>query len=304
MSWWRKVKVGWGELTVVGSYGKNGYRLRSPDFLALPEDLSGQRHLVTGASSGIGLAAARSLATRGATVLMVGRDARKLEAAAKEVPGAETYRCDLSDLDAVSRFADELGDRPLDSLVHNAGFIVNERRLTPQGHESAFATHVLAPFLLTRRLEGQLGRVVWVSSGGMYTQKLDLTTAQALDGKYDGVKAYAQHKRAQVLLNELFQHRFETQHLKASSYAMHPGWVDTPGVEVGIPGFYRRMRKHLRTIDEGADTIVWLCAAEPAPRPGLFYLDRVPRKTEVLPWTRHKDKDREALWRLCEELTA
>jgi len=85
---------------------------------------------------------------------------------------------------------------------------------------------------------------------------------------------------------------------------MHPGWVDTPGVEVGIPTFYRRMRKHLRSVDEGADTIVWLCTSHPAPEPGRFYLDRIPRKSEVLPQTRHKDTDREALWRLCEALTA
>lgn len=308
MGWWRRVKIGVAELTVVGSYGRGGYRLRSPDFETLPADLRGERHAITGASSGIGLAAAKALAERGATVILIGRDPNKLEAAAREVPGAEMLRSDLSDLDEARSLADHLAARPLTSLVHNAGFIVKERKLTTQGHESAFATHVLSPFLLTRRLEGHLansnGRVVWVSSGGMYTQRLDLDKARALEGPYDGVKAYAQHKRAQVILSESFQRRFEVEGLAVTSTAMHPGWVDTPGVVSGIPKFHEKMQRRLRTPDEGADTIVWLCAQKPAPEPGRFYLDRVARKTEVLPWTRHKNAEREALWRLCEELTA
>lgn len=308
MGWWRRVRIGVAELTVVGSYGRGGYRLRSPDFEALPADLSGERHAITGASSGIGLAAAKALAERGATVILIGRDPNKLEAAAREVPGAEVVRSDLSDLDEARALAEVLATRPLTSLVHNAGFIVKDRKLTAQGHESAFATHVLAPFLLTRRLEGHLvksaGRVVWVSSGGMYTQRLDLERARALEGPYDGVRAYAQHKRAQVILSESFQRRFEVEGMAVTSTAMHPGWVDTPGVVSGIPKFHEKMQKRLRTPDEGADTIVWLCAQKPAPEAGRFYLDRVARKTEVLPWTRHKATEREALWRLCEELTA
>lgn len=304
------------ELSVVGSYGRRGYRLREPDFgpADLEVDLSGQRHLVTGASSGIGLAAAKRLSGLGATVVLVGRDVAKLEAAAREVPGAELEVCDLSDLAQVERLAARCeASGGVDVLIHNAGFIVDERRLTPQGHESAFATHVLAPFVLTHRLSavmaararrrGSEGRVIWVSSGGMYTQKLSLERAQALTGRYDGVRAYAQHKRAQVLLSESFDRHFAAASLALSSNAMHPGWVDTPGVERGIPGFHRRMRKVLRSPEQGADTIVWLAASPKVGGRGLFYLDRRPRRTELFPWTRHGEADREALWRLCCELT-
>lgn len=296
------------ELSIVGSYGRGGHRLRAPDFdpADLAVDLTGQVYVITGATSGIGLSAAKALATLGATTVLVGRSADKLARAVAEVPGSVAERCDLSDLADVEALCRRLTTRwpRLHGLVHNAGFIVPERRLTRDGHESAFATHVLAPFLMTHRLAPALahgGRVVWVSSGGMYTQKLDLDRARALTGPYDGVRAYAQHKRAQVLLSELFARALGPG---LTSNAMHPGWVDTPGVEQGIPKFHRRMRRHLRTPEQGADTIVWLLAAPRlAQTSGRFFLDRVARRTELFPWTRHREADREALWALCCTLT-
>ena len=296
------------ELSIVGSYGRGGYRLRSPDFdpADLDVDLGGPVHVITGATSGIGLAAARMLGERGATTVLVGRDAAKLARAVAEVPGGVPERCDMSDLAAVEDLCRRLAARHprLHSLVHNAGFIVAERVLTAQGHESAFATHVLAPFLMSHRLASNLapgGRLVWVSSGGMSTQKLDLDRAQALIGDYDGVRAYAQHKRAQVLLSELFARALGPA---VTSNAMHPGWVDTPGVERGIPAFHRRMRRFLRTPEQGADTIAWLCAAPRlAGTSGRFYLDRKARRTQIVPGTRHGEADREALWARCCELT-
>lgn len=304
-----RLLIPFAELSVIGSYGRGGYRLRSPDFdpADLAVDLTGEVHVVTGATSGIGLAAARALAGLGATVVLVGRDPGRLGRAVAEVgPRARAEVCDLSDLAAVealcARLAAELPR--IDALVHNAGLIAHERALTAQGHEAAFATHVLAPYLMSRRLAPRLapgGRLVWVSSGGMYTQRLDLTKAQALDGPYDGVRAYAQHKRAQVLLSERFAAELGPG---VTSNAMHPGWVDTPGVERGIPTFYRRMRRFLRTPEQGADTIVWLAAAPRlASTTGLFFLDRVARRTEVVPGTRHGEADRQALWDLCRKLT-
>ncbi|MFZ9889894.1 MAG: SDR family NAD(P)-dependent oxidoreductase, partial [Myxococcota bacterium] len=189
------------ELSVVGSFSRYGYRLRQRGFSPhdLDMDLARGVYVVTGATSGIGLATAQRLLDLRATVVIVGRSAKRLTEASLHLGGrALVEQADLSDLEQVNALADRLLRQfdSLQGLVHNAGLLVDERVITPQGHEQAFATHVLAPYLLTQRLLPHLaasphGRVVFVSSGGMYTQRLDLERCQALHGAYDGVVAYA-----------------------------------------------------------------------------------------------------------------
>ncbi len=293
------------ELSVIGSYGRGGYALNAPFFKDDLPNLTGSTFLITGAGSGLGLATANLLDARGASLVLVGRSVDKLQAAAANLAHAECLSCDLADLDSVRALAQSLGDRPLAGLVHNAGLIAHSRELTREGHERTFATHVLGPFLLSHLLAENLrqanGRIVWVSSGGMYTQKFDLERAQGLSGRWDGVVAYAQHKRAQVMLSEGFARAFGPAII---SNAMHPGWVDTPGVASGLPRFYRWMRPLLRTPERGADTIAWLCAA-PLERTTTshFYLDRRPRRTSLMPGTRPTEADLQALWELCRNMT-
>jgi len=93
--------------------------------------------------------------------------------------------------------------------VHNAGVLPGERVETDDGLELTFATNVVGPFLLTRLLRSNLekspdGRVIWVSSGGMYTRRLNLEDPNWTERGYDGVIAYAETKRAQVVLSELW----------------------------------------------------------------------------------------------------
>lgn len=224
---------------------------------------------------------------------------------------------DVSDLASVARFARGFAADTIDVLVHNAGVLPAARTLTADDLELTFATHVAGPHLLTRLLTPRLRasddpRMVWVSSGGMYTQRLSLADLAWERRAYDGVRAYAQTKRMQVVLaaqwaRELGASAGATTEGAASVHvsSMHPGWADTPGVETSLPRFHARLRARLRTPAEGADTIVWLAARRPAPSPsGTFWFDRRARWTHYLPWTHSRAATRAALWSLVDRLTA
>jgi len=192
-------------------------------------------------------------------------------------------------------------------LIHNAGVLPGERAETRDGLELTFATHVAGPHLLTQLLRPALeqsedARLIWVSSGGMYTRKLDLRDPQWRKRRYDGVLAYAETKRMQVALAERWARKLRGT--RVCSVSMHPGWADTPAVATSLPRFRRVTEAILRSPAQGADTVVWLAAA---PRkklePGGFYFDRAKRTPHLLPWTRAGDGQATALWRLLEKLT-
>jgi len=136
----------------------------------------------------------------------------------------------------------------------------------------------------------------------MYTQRINLASLQGQVARHDGVVAYAQHKRAQVILNRFWADRLRD--LPVESYAMHPGWARTPGVAMSLPRFERLMRPILREPAEGADTVVWLVASpEPVGLSGRFFLDRRPRPEYVLPLTRETPDEARAVWDLCARLS-
>ena len=179
---------------------------------------------------------------------------------------------------------------------------------SPQGIEQTAASQVVGPFLLTTLLLHALvaarpGRVLWVASGGMYSQPLAVDRLEMTPDDYDGTVAYARAKRAQVTLAELWAARLDLQEVVV--HAMHPGWADTPGVRRSLPTFRRVLGPLLRSPEEGADTLVWLGASDGAPlaSTGGFWLDRRRRPTHKLPSTRRADteSERAALWRWCEE---
>jgi NAD(P)-dependent dehydrogenase (short-subunit alcohol dehydrogenase family) len=196
----------------------------------------------------------------------------------------------------------------LDVLINNAGVLTQERELSADGIELTLATNVIGPFLLTQLLNGVLersapSRIVNVSSGGMYTQKLRVDDLQSEQGHFDGPTAYARTKRAEVVLTEMWAERLAGTGV--SVHGMHPGWANTAGVQSSLPRFYRVTRPLLRSSDEGADTIVWLGAApEPADSSGGFWHDRRRRPTHLLPGTRETEEERRALWAQCEALSS
>lgn len=302
--------------SVLPGYSKIGYRIRqrgwSPSAL---RRLDGKVVLVTGATSGLGLAAAHRLAGLGATVWLAARDRERGERARVQIvehsgnPDVHVGHCDLSDLRSIRRFADHfVAHAPhLDVLVNNAGAMTQQRELSPHGIELTLATNVIGPFLLTNLLMPLIvrtapARIVNVSSGGMYAQRIKTHDLQSARGRFDGATVYARTKRAQVILTELWAQQLAGTGIAV--HAMHPGWVDTAGLRSSLPRFRKWTRPLLRTAAEGADTLVWLCAAdEPGVSSGGFWHDRRRRPTHLLPWTKETAEERKCLWALCAALS-
>jgi NAD(P)-dependent dehydrogenase (short-subunit alcohol dehydrogenase family) len=309
------------EVTVVGSFSSIGSSVRrrfdhwtEPG----PGTFDNQRVAITGATSGLGLAAASAFASLGADVIALGRTpehaehARTVIEAARDEAGAQgevhVVLADLASLEAVVDAAAQVRDLAprLDVLVSNAGALVHERRDTDDGLEFTLQTHVVAPFRLVAELlptlaspsgrAGRGGRVITVTSGGMYTQSLNLSDLADPPEPFDGVRAYARAKRAQVALTGEWAWRVGRP--GGITFAvMHPGWVDTPGLSEGLPGFSKVMAPVLRTTGDGADTMVWLAwADEPLDHNGALWHDRRPRWADKVPWTTVDQAQAQTLW--------
>ncbi len=301
--------------TLLGSFDRLGYRLHALAFAPedLEVDLTGRVCLVTGANSGIGKETARALALRGAEVWLLCRSLERGGAAAEEIRREAGHdrihlaRLDVSELGSVRDFVGRFAGEKVDVLVNNAGVLPDERQETSDGIELTFATNVLGPWLLTHLLRTRLAkaapaRVVNVSSGGMYATRIRPDDAQWQRRPFDGVSAYAETKRAEVILSRLWGEELRGEGVVV--HAMHPGWADTPAVRTSLPRFHRVTRAILRTPSEGADTVVWLaCAAAAARSTGQLWFDRRPQSPHWLPWTRETRAEREALWELCRELS-
>lgn len=281
-------------------FSKLGYKRGRRRFNPISACQRGRRIVLTGASSGLGLAAARDLAARGADLVLVARNERKAREVVEELrteSGNENIRYEIADL-SLTRDVDALAERllgegrPIDVLINNAGALFNEWGETDEGVEQSFALLLLSPWRLTRALlpllrEAQ-GRVVNVTSGGMYSQRLNVDRLEARPEGYEGASAYARCKRALMVVTEEWAGEWADDGVVVN--AMHPGWADTPGVESSLPGFHRLTKRILRTPEEGADTIVWLAAATEAGEvSGKLFLDREPRTTHLLARTREKD---------------
>ena len=275
--------------------------------------MAGRTVLVTGASSGIGRAAAIALAGAGAHVLMVCRDARRGRSAREEAverSGNEAVEVLLADVSVQADLRTLAGElrgrgRPLHVLVNNAGIIEPRRRLGADGIELTWATNVLAYHLLTGLLmdlllEGAPARIVNVASemaGG-----LDLEDVQFERRPYSGSAAYSQSKQADRMLTWALARRLEGGGVTAN--ALHPGAVDTSllAKASGLQGAAARSwsRSVGRTPEEGADTVVWLASSpEVDSVNGRFWSSR----REIRCRFRNTEQE-ERLRTLCDAMTA
>jgi NAD(P)-dependent dehydrogenase (short-subunit alcohol dehydrogenase family) len=228
--------------------------------------------LVTGTTSGIGREIVKGLLAAGYSVIAHGRSADKLEKELAAWTPRERVSTVVAALDSkaeVARMADEVAARApkLDLIVHDAAVIPKARVETADGLDACFATNVLAPFMLTRRLEPQLraaapSRVLFFF-GGNYP-KLDVgdLATRKKSQKYDGFKIYSESKNACALLAQAMARRLSGSGV--SVFAVIPGLVDTEGLrKLGFP-FSILAPLIFRTPAEGARTPLWV-----AEEPGL-----------------------------------
>lgn len=294
----------------IAGFTNLGYHLHSRGFEPIDTDLSGQTVVITGGTGGLGRASAERIAALGARTVVIGRTPEKLAAVEDEIDGhVATYEADLSLMTEVRGLASRLleEEERIDVLINNVGVLVPERQETSEGIEKTLAVDLAGHFLLTNLLLPRLvrtapSRIVNITSGGMYSERIRPHDLQFKRGEYKGATAYARAKRGQVILTSMWADRLVDTDVTV--HVMHPGWAKTAGVAQSLPTFDKVMKPFLRTPGQGADTIVWLAAdPEPALTSGHLWFDRSRVDEHLIDKTRESVNDRQALWDQLVELT-
>lgn len=270
--------------------------------------------LLTGASDGIGAAAARQLAARGHRLLLVGRSAEKTAVIADEI-GAPHFVADFARLDDVRRLAREVvgaTDR-IDVLANNAGAILGRRTVTVDGNEATLQVNHLAPFLLTQLLLPRLqaGEGIVVNTASSAARRLARFDIDDLGGErsFSPNRAYGNAKLANILHARGLQARYGDAGIRA--VAFDPGNVRT--------GFARESTSILRLVyrtplarlvlisaEQGGTNLTFFADGSPGTtwRPGAFYTERHPATPEQTNPLVHDDALADLLWERSEALVA
>lgn len=297
------------------------------------KDLSGRTALITGGYSGLGMETARAMAAKGAHVILSGRDATKLAAAADEIAettGAkvDTLVCDLASLDSVRAAAKDANERfeKIDLLINNAGVMACPLGRTADGFEMQFGTNHLGHFLLTNLLmplieKGSEPRIVNLSSRGHHIDQLHFDDPNYESRDYDKWQAYGQSKTANILFSVGLEKRLAARGIHA--YALHPGGIMTNlgrhMTEEDRQWMMERMRKvaeetgqqgqGFKSIPQGAATTCWVATADELAGTGGLYCEdcHVAERDDDDPMGGVRsyavdEGNAERLWTLSEEL--
>jgi len=242
--------------------------------------------VITGASDGIGAAAARRLSRKGENVVVVGRSETKTTALAAEL-GVDYFVADFADLAQVRALADKIrSEYPrIDVLANNAGGMSREIQLTADGHEKTYQVNYLAPFMLTTQLMDVLvdsGAAILntTSSSQKLLRHATITDLEHTD-QHRPFMAYALTKLAIILFTKELHRRYHASGLSAATF--HPGNVNSNFGEASGSRFLVFMKNHVPlverftlTADQGADQLVWLASSMPGAEwdPGEYYSKR------------------------------
>ncbi len=227
--------------------------------------------VITGASDGIGAAAARSLHSLGNRVVVVGRSPEKTAAVARELGGADYLLADFARLDDVRALAATLLERypRIDVLANNAGGIMGRREETVDGHEKTLQVNHLAPFLLTNllldRLRESNATVINTSSvANSIFAHFDMDDLDA-GRRYSPNRAYGNAKLANILFTRELDARYRNDGIATAAF--HPGGVATSFASDStsiMRVMYRTvLNRFLISPEQGAETLVWLATAAP-----------------------------------------
>lgn len=277
--------------------------------------IEGKVCVITGATSGVGLAAARRLASGGGQLVLINRSAEKAERVRAEIEldfhvGVDLIQADFSSLPQVRRAAAELLARfpQIDILINNAGLHNTRRTLTAEGFESVFCVNHLASFLLTRLLlprliESAPARILQVNSQGHRFGGLDLDDLDWARRRYRGLQGYGASKTAQLLTVWELAERLRGTGVTIN--AMHPGAVATNiGMNNGF--LYRWYQRYLlfpllKSPDISGEAIYYLAAApEMAQVSGRFFNQTIAEKPAAHALDRSAGRE---VWRISEEMT-
>ncbi|MCG5434414.1 SDR family NAD(P)-dependent oxidoreductase [Mycobacterium sp. MYCO198283] len=231
--------------------------------------MAGRTIVITGASDGIGAAAAQRLHRSGEQVVIVGRSPHKTQALADRL-GVDCALVDYAELSSVRALARTLLARypRIDVLANNAGGLASRHRTTVDGHELTFQLNVLAPFLLTRLLLDRLiaSRAAVLNTTSSANRLGREYADPPRDGPYRAARAYADAKLAVVMLTRELHRRHHASGLTTAAF--HPGLVAsniaTTAESPLLTTLYRTpLRSMVLTPEEGSDELVWLASARP-----------------------------------------